>query len=188
MGSRLRFVLGGQSSVPARAAIELRAFRWSDLEYVMEIERRGFPTPLTEYRMRQVLDTQGTVCTIAERSGSVAGFCIHQLGEQTIRLLGVAVHPAARRLGVGRALVARAKRGLELDRWRRMDTIVPDDALDQQLWLRAMGFRAVPDVKGRYIADGDMIRFRCEAPAVGGGTGGTGCAGGAGEPSDFPVE
>lgn len=46
---------------PSPRPVELRAFRWSDLEPMMEIERASFPTPLSELRMRQVLEKTSVV-------------------------------------------------------------------------------------------------------------------------------
>lgn len=166
----LPLVLGDPAPAPPHR-IELRAFRWQDLEPMMEIERRSIPAPFSELQMRHVLDRSSVVCTIAERSGSVAGFAIHSYGDVTIRLLSVAVHPAARRLGVGRALMGRVRRSLGIGRWVRIETMIPLEAVGPLLWLREMGFVAVPDLKGRFVGPDEIVRLMHEASSAGMDTG-----------------
>lgn len=82
--------------------------RLGDLNEVCAIERRSFSTPWSPEAFLQEMKLGFSHCLVARRGGRVVGYCcIWCLGSEA-HLLNLAVHPEARRQGVGSALLERA--------------------------------------------------------------------------------
>lgn len=107
---------------------------------------------------------QGRTVLVAEADGAVAGFAVwQQLTEDEVELLNLAVHPRARRHGVGRALVEAAG-------GRRAWLEVRASNQGAILFYRSLGFR-VCGVRRRYYRDPeeDAVLMASE-PRGGGGS------------------
>lgn len=129
--------------LPALLAIEQASFgvsQWSEEEFRRLLARRTI---------------WGQVCTEQER---ILGYSVFEVptppaGEPgSFELLSIAVHPACRRLGVGRELVGRLRRRLN-ERRPLLRTLVRETNLDAQLFFRAVGFLAT-EVLRRFDDDG----------------------------------
>jgi len=127
-----------------------------DLDTVVEIERASFGTPWSRAAFRYEI-TQNKVarCLVARGGVGVVGYiCCWEIGHE-IHITNVAVHPAHRRQGLGRALVAgllgegRA-RGVRL----AFLEVRPTNE-DAMLLYEHLGFRVVGRRKGYYFDTGE---------------------------------
>jgi GNAT superfamily N-acetyltransferase len=131
-------------------ALQLRRYSFGDLQGVLRLcEREGWPTlPADPDRAHRALTAPGVTTVVAEEDGSLAGFAqIQSDGAIQAHLSLIAVDPAQRRKGVGRALI---ETGLRLAGGLRLD-LVTDSARDFYLALphfRMEGFRLYPAYSG----------------------------------------
>lgn len=88
---------------------------------MLEIERLSFSDPWTREMFRSELEVGGgTYATMAERGQALVGYLLAVLIEDEAHLGNLAVHPSARRLGVGQLLLEDL---LETARKRRISRI-----------------------------------------------------------------
>lgn len=89
--------------------ITLRSMRDEDLDRVLEIESSSFARPWTRRHFQDEMESPGSSPVVAETPDKeVAGYlCLKQVLDEA-EILDVAVDPAFRGRGIGRALVDRA--------------------------------------------------------------------------------
>jgi ribosomal-protein-alanine N-acetyltransferase len=91
---------------PLPAALQLVPMCSTDLDAVMEIERRSFPEPWTAGLFLHELKVPFSKTVLARRGDEIVGYiCRWRIGDE-VHILNVAVRPEARVGGVGRALVS----------------------------------------------------------------------------------
>lgn len=80
-----------------------------DVDQVLEIERASFPTPWSRAAFCYEIEQNKVArCTVMRALRSVIGYlCLWEIGHE-IHITNLAVHPASRRRGVGRQLLAGA--------------------------------------------------------------------------------
>lgn len=131
--------------------------RWMyrrDVPAVLDLERivhRGWDE--SEFRAVILCRPAGrkTVgAMVAEAGGGVVGHVVYEVGPDRVHLLGLAVRPDARRRGVGRRLVRHMTDRLNPSARTVLQADVPEGALDVQLFLRRLGFRAARVLRGWY--------------------------------------
>ena len=115
----------------------------ADAPALCAIERRCFSDPWSIAGFRDALETPIGFGLVAERRGEVRGYLIGRLVAGEAEILNLAVAPAARRQGVGAALL---RVGLQLLRQRDAREVFLEvresNAAAQELYL-AQGFRVV---------------------------------------------
>lgn len=148
--------------------------RWMirrDLREVLEIDGAGFSTsPLGEEALLGLLRQRDVIGMVTEEvpawdgegptpDGPVLGFMVYRLEKSRLVLLRLAVHPAYRRQGVGRAMLAKLAGKLSSHRRTRIALDVAEGNLAAQLWLKACGFTAVRVDRGAADDGTDSYRF-----------------------------
>ena len=89
-----------------------------------------------------------------ECDGRALGFVAYEHHQHVIRLVDLQVVPPRRRQGLGTAMIRALQNKLPRSRRCRITVKVPERALEAQLFLRALGFRAVR-VNRKALDNGD---------------------------------
>ncbi len=100
---------------PVAAGLVLRRAERVDVDRVLEIEREGFQHPWSRELVERELDHAWSRLLLAEDGpgGPVIGYIVFWIVHDEVHVLNVAASVAARRRGVGRALmVASEEEGL----------------------------------------------------------------------------
>lgn len=142
--------------------------RWMirrDMNEVLQIERGSFDEPWLEADFMAVLRNRSCIGLVAERGERVVGHMIYELDDHAMNILNLAVAPDARRIGVGRAMVAKLIGKLRPGR-SRLNVTVRDSNLDAQLFYRALSFRAVQVLRGLFGEGNDGYVMRYTLPVV----------------------
>jgi ribosomal-protein-alanine N-acetyltransferase len=87
------------------APLTIRPLAYSDLPQVIAIERRSFPTAWSLAMFVLELSKPSGICLTAVSEGRIKGYLVCSRFDQAWHLMNIAVDPAARRAGVGRALL-----------------------------------------------------------------------------------
>lgn len=119
----------------------LRALAESDLEIIVETERRVFSDPWSVPFFRQLLGDPTTYARVAERGGRFAGYCMARIQDAECDLENIAVTPEARRAGVANALLADLLETCAFRGVRRVALEVRTSNDAAQALYRAHGFR-----------------------------------------------
>lgn len=121
--------------------------RWlirADLPAVAAIDAASFSEPWSADELLAAIRTTGGSGAVAEDDEDVVGFVIYDLQPARIVVRRLAVTPAFRRRGIGRALLDRVRERLYSSGDRRSIYLeVPEDSLSGQLWLRSLGVPCV---------------------------------------------
>ena len=144
-------MIGASPDVGERAALALRPMQEADLAAVLEIEASAFPTPWSRRAFETELRTAWSIATVAVEAAAtprprVIGYaCAWHVADE-MQLLNVAVHPARRRLGVGKILVrdvvrCAGERGVRSVLLEVRVANVPAQRLYGRLGFRGMGIR-----------------------------------------------
>ena len=82
----------------------LRAMRESDLDAVMDIERRAYPFPWTRSIFRDCLQA-GYPGWVLEQAGQIIGYGVISIAADEAHVLNVCIAPEAQSQGHGRVLL-----------------------------------------------------------------------------------
>ena len=120
--------------------------RWmirKDTPTVLGIEEANFEFPWSEDEFIRCLRQRNCIGIVVEIADVIAGFMIYELHKGRLEILKFAVDPAFHRRGAGRAMVTKLTEKLTFNHRRELTLIVREGNLDGQLFLKAMGFRAL---------------------------------------------
>ena len=125
---------------------KIRELGYSDLPQVIAIERRAFPTPWSLAMFVLELSKPSGICLAAVVADTrrLAGYLICARYDQVWHLMNVAVDPASRRCGIGRALLEEMFDRAGRDRQFTLEvrtSNAPAIALYEQLRFRSAGTR-----------------------------------------------
>jgi len=134
-------------------AVEIRRFVWTDIEGIARLHRAAEPFDRSgrlgdAIALRKRWSRPGNQpeaeCLVAEALGKVVGYAYRftVAGSAQCQVDGV-VHPAWRRQGIGRQLLARTAEDARLSGAQSLDLRVRDDELAALAFCQAVGLRAV---------------------------------------------
>jgi ribosomal-protein-alanine N-acetyltransferase len=142
--------------------------RVQDLDEVLEIERASFSMPWSRGAFVYEIEKNRVARCLVMREGErVTGYlCLWEVADE-VHITNVAVHPAARRRGIARTLLAHV---LE-DAARRSLSMVGLEVRPTNVEARALyesfGFRAVGRRRGYYYDTGeDALVMEARLPAA----------------------
>lgn len=132
--------------------VRLRAASAEDLEALVELDRLGGRRDHAQWA--QELERAFAWVWVAERAGAVIGLSVSWAWAPSVELHDIVVAPAARRLGVGRQLMAALRARARAEGLEHVHLEVrPSNAAALALY-RAMGFTE-QGRRRRYYADGE---------------------------------
>lgn len=138
---------------------------WSSVE---EIDRHSFLQCWDQKALEATVKRKGYVAMVADHGGLVVGYTIYRLHARSIEIVRLAVHPAFRNKGAGRAIINKLK-GRLTDRETKKRAI-PRNKLEVYLsewnetghsWTAKMGFLATEVVSGKPLTgtEEDLYHF-----------------------------
>jgi ribosomal-protein-alanine N-acetyltransferase len=130
----------------------LREFEAADVPVVAENERQDFSAPWPASFFLGELPAPNSYARIAEHSGNIAGYSLAWLGEDEGHLGNIAVAPALRRRGIGRALLEDLLASASSSGVAAITLEVRVSNFAAQWLYRAYGFR-VAGLRPRYYRD-----------------------------------
>lgn len=113
------------------------------------IETASFGDPWSEHSFRSMIMIERVRATVAERDGTLVGYCIAWMLGDEAELANLAVAPGARRGGVGAALLDDLLAALDPDDVTVYLEVRDSNASAQALY-RSRGFTACGRRKGYY--------------------------------------
>src|SRR5262245_24992066 len=143
--------------------------RWMirrDMPEVMRTEGASCEYSWTEDDFLRCLRQRNCIGMVAERNDLIAGFMIYELHRSRLHVLNFAVHPAARRSGVGRLMIDKLVYKLVSHRREKITLAVRERNLAAQMFFRAHGFSATRLLRNYYEDSGeDAYQMELRAPA-----------------------
>jgi ribosomal protein S18 acetylase RimI-like enzyme len=138
--------------------VEIRWMIRRDTPSILEMDS------ITEDELIKHLRARNSIGKVAMLDGEVVGYMLYAYRKQQLRLLRLVVHPSHRRKGIGRQLIERLQTKLNPERLIKILSAVDETNLGGQLFLKAMGFRAV---KIEYRSEGAfyVMRYRLKIKA-----------------------
>jgi ribosomal-protein-alanine N-acetyltransferase len=135
--------------------IDVRFMIRRDIPEIALIEEASFEYPFTVEEIRRANKDIAFSAMVAMVRGRVVGHMLYEVHQSRLLLRSLAVTPAYRRCGVGKALIERLISELRMPKRNRITAEVRDSNLDAQLFLRDFGFRAVRVLRDYYEECGD---------------------------------
>jgi [ribosomal protein S18]-alanine N-acetyltransferase len=132
--------------------------RWMirrDMPDVMAIELASFEHAWCEDDFLRCLRQRNCIGQVAERGDTILGFMIYELWRTQLRLLNFAVHPGARREGIGGLMAKKLIYKLCGHRRQKITLAVREGNTPAQLFFRAHRFRAAKLLRGYYEDTGE---------------------------------
>lgn len=149
----------------AAGAVHIRWMIRRDMPEVMRTERASFEFSWTEDDFLRCLRQRNCIGMVAEQGDRVAGFMIYELHRTRLHLLNFAVHPGARRTGIGRLMVGKLVYKLTSHRRQKITLAVRERNLAAQMFFRAHGFKATRLLHDYYEDSGeDAYQMELQAP------------------------
>ncbi|MCI0546686.1 MAG: ribosomal protein S18-alanine N-acetyltransferase [Candidatus Rokubacteria bacterium] len=136
--------------------LDIGAMTTEDLDAVLAIERVSFKTPWSAAAFRYELTRNRVArCIVSRADGQVTGYlCLWEIGPE-IHITNLAVHPAWRRRGIGRALLVPTLEGARR-RGVKLAVLEVRPSNTEALGLyESLGFRVIGRRKGYYFDTGE---------------------------------
>ena len=156
---------------PQPATHPVLSIRWMirpDLPAVLAISDESFHTPWTQAEFLSVLRKRNVIGLVAEDKQGIVGYAIYQVCKSHTTILNLAVHPWFRRQTCGSQLIRLVVRRARDTRRELVGTVICEDNLPGQLFLKAKGFRATEIENGvypggldGYVFERDLSRLEC---------------------------
>ena len=157
-----------------RLKIHIRWMIRRDMPDVLAAERASFEYAWTEDDFLRCLRQRNCIGMVAESDDPigpapgvrVAGFMIYELHKTRLHILNFAVHPLARRNGIGGQMLGKLVHKLTTHRRLKITLAVRERNLDAQVFFRDHDFRATRVLRNYYEDSGeDAFQMEYWAPS-----------------------
>jgi ribosomal-protein-alanine N-acetyltransferase len=132
--------------------------RWMirrDMPEVLSTEVASFEYSWTEDDFLRCLRQRNCIGMVAEHNDRVVGFMIYELHKNRLHILNFAVHPSARRTGIGGQMVAKLVNKLSTHRRQKISLAVRERNLPAQVFFRRHEFKATRVLRNYYEDSGE---------------------------------
>jgi ribosomal-protein-alanine N-acetyltransferase len=137
-----------------------------DMPEVMRTERASFEYSWTEDDFLRCLRQRNCIGMVAEQGDKITGFMIYELHKTRLHVLNFAVHPGARRSGIGALMIGKLVYKLVSHRRQKITLAVRERNLSAQVFFRVHGFKATKLLRKYYEDSGeDAYQMELRAPA-----------------------
>ncbi len=156
----------GRAAKASGSRVHIRWMIRRDMPEVMQAERASFEYAWTEDDFLRCLRQRNCIGMVAEADDRVVGFMIYELHKTRLHILNFAVHPRARRTGIGRQMVAKLVNKLSTHRRQKITLAVRERNLPAQLFFRSQAFTATRVLRGYYEDSGEdafQMEYRVNA-------------------------
>jgi ribosomal-protein-alanine N-acetyltransferase len=142
--------------------------RWMirrDMPEVLAAELASFEYAWTEDDFLRCLRQRNCIGMVAEADDRVVGFMIYELHRTRLHVLNFAVHPKARRTGIGRQMVNKLVNKLSTHRRQKITLAVRERNLEAQQFFRGHEFKATRVLRQYYEDSGEdafQMEFRVD--------------------------
>jgi ribosomal-protein-alanine N-acetyltransferase len=144
-----------------KRSIDIRLFRSSDLERIMEIERATFPeAPYTRAMFRDLYRDCGALFFVARLGRRIAGYMVTCAHVRRAEVVSIAVDPRFQGLGVGTALMTHSLTELKKSNVPCVELMVRETSRHAVRFYRRFGFTRVRPVRRYYENGGDAVHMR----------------------------
>lgn len=138
--------------------------RWiirADMPDILAIESASFPpeTAWTEEDFLGCLRQRNCIGMVAEYGEHAVGYMVYKLHKSSIEMLSIAVAPSDRRKGVGREMVDKLKRKVQMQKREALMLLTGEHNTPAHLFFSACGLRAEGVERKCYDSDQDGYRF-----------------------------
>ena len=146
--------------------------RWMirrDMPEVLTTEQASFEYAWTEEDFLRCLRQRNCIGMVAEVDDRVVGFMIYELHKSRLHILNFAVHPSARRTGIGGQMIAKLVNKLSTHRRQKITLAVRERNLMAQMFFRVHDFRATRVLRNYYEDSGEdafQMEFRVGSDLV----------------------
>jgi len=133
----------------------------TDLEEILNIEQLSFgKNAWTKREFVGHLSKRNIVGMVAEVDLAVFGYMIYELHPHKMIILNFAVHPEARRSGVGARMIYKLKRKLHPFRRNTIELTVQDSNLDAHNFFSSQGLVATKVLHNYFDNGSDAYEFK----------------------------
>lgn len=138
-------------------------FKTSDIDEVMAIEDRSFPSPWTKESYLELAPLDTISFYVVKRDKHVVGYMLYQTWTHEMELHTIAVIPECRRQGIGRLMLEHLIQDAKARRASRIFLQVRPSNDAARALYGAFGFYTV-GVRHRYYRDNqeDALVMRCD--------------------------
>ena len=144
-----------------KVRIHIRWMIRRDMPEVLAAELASFEYAWTEDDFLRCLRQRNCIGMVAETDEHVIGFMIYELHRNRLHILNFAVHPNARRTGIGTQMVVKLVNKLSTHRRQKISLAVRERNLEAQMFFRNHDFRATRVLR-RYYEDSGEDAFQME--------------------------
>jgi ribosomal-protein-alanine N-acetyltransferase len=135
--------------------LTFRKMTLDDVPAVVDLDQKSFSLPWPERSFRfELTDNPASRCWVADLDGKIVGMIVVWLIVDEAHVATVATHPAYRRQGIGKRLLAHALRHMIRDGARSSFLEVRESNLAAQEMYRQFGYE-VTGRRRRYYRDND---------------------------------
>jgi [ribosomal protein S18]-alanine N-acetyltransferase len=148
----------------------IRPATLNDLAVLARLHRASFYAPWSEASFRELLDRPGSLALVGKNAAAtdLQSFILIQVAADESEILSIATAPAARRSGLGRALIVEAASRAALSHANTMFLEVAEDNSAALALYRSCGFAAHGRRRAYYIRSGaeavDALMLRVKLP------------------------
>ncbi|MGH7963679.1 MAG: ribosomal protein S18-alanine N-acetyltransferase [Candidatus Binatia bacterium] len=143
-----------EAAQPLHRQVSLRPCGELDLSAVLAIEQASFPLPWQEAFFLAELQNPQSRFLVAGQEGRVIGYLCGWLVADEVQILRIAVHPAHRRQGIGKALLLATLAEAYQEGARAASLEVRRSNLPALAFYTGLGFRQVA-TRRRYYENGE---------------------------------